>query len=64
MLKCVVDIAEMQGIVCQISIESRMACGMGACLGCAIPAKDHPGRYYHTCLDGPVFDSRLIAFEE
>jgi dihydroorotate dehydrogenase electron transfer subunit len=64
MLKCVVDIAEKQGIVCQISIESRMACGMGACLGCAVAAKDAPGRYYHTCLDGPVFDSRMIALEE
>jgi dihydroorotate dehydrogenase electron transfer subunit len=64
MLKCVVDIAQHHDIVCQMSIESRMACGMGACLGCAVAAKDRPGRYYHTCLDGPVFDSRMIALEE
>ncbi len=38
---------------CQVSIESVMACGMGACLGCNVSGSG--GGYVHVCLDGPVF---------
>lgn len=64
MLKCVIDIAEAHSIECQVSIETRMACGMGACLGCAVAARDIPNHYYHACLDGPVFDTRSIWVED
>ncbi len=65
MLKCVVGIAESRDIECQVSVETRMACGMGACLGCAVPVRNAPGAYVHACLDGPVFDIRTIRlFEE
>ena len=60
MLKCVVGIAEKHTVPCQISIETTMACGMGACLGCAVERKDSSGNYMHACLDGPVFDSKLL----
>jgi dihydroorotate dehydrogenase electron transfer subunit len=49
-------------IPCQVSLEERMACGIGACLGCAI-AIGGPGRkteYRRVCEDGPVFDLREI----
>ncbi|MFO7760917.1 MAG: dihydroorotate dehydrogenase electron transfer subunit [Thermodesulfobacteriota bacterium] len=43
---------------CQVSIETVMACGIGACLGCAVEGKDElNGKYLHVCSDGPVFDS-------
>lgn len=42
-------------ISCQVSVETVMACGMGACLGCAVPLK--AGGYAHACSDGPVFES-------
>jgi dihydroorotate dehydrogenase electron transfer subunit len=61
MLKCLSGIAEIYKVPCQISTESVMACGIGACLGCAIEGKDE-GRYLHVCMDGPVFDSRDIRF--
>jgi dihydroorotate dehydrogenase electron transfer subunit len=64
MLKCVIGIAEVHSIECQVSIETRMACGMGACLGCAVAARDIPNHYYHACLDGPVFDIRTIRLED
>ena len=64
MLKCVVGIARARSIPCQLSIETRMGCGMGACLGCAVAAEDLPGKYYHACLDGPVFDSQSIRLGE
>ena len=60
MLVCVAGIAERLNVPCQLSIESAMACGMGACLGCAVPAADGNGSYYHVCKDGPVFDARLL----
>lgn len=60
MLSCVVGIADKYKVSCQISIETMMACGMGACLGCAVASRDHPDAYLHACLDGPVFDTRTI----
>jgi dihydroorotate dehydrogenase electron transfer subunit len=45
---------------CQVSVESVMACGMGACLGCSRPVRS--GGYAHVCLDGPVFDAEEIAW--
>ncbi len=36
-----------------VSLEARMACGMGACMGCVV--KDHEGGSWRVCKDGPVF---------
>jgi dihydroorotate dehydrogenase electron transfer subunit len=57
MLACIIGIAEKYAVPCQVSIETMMGCGMGACLGCAIEARDSRDRYLHACLDGPVFDA-------
>jgi dihydroorotate dehydrogenase electron transfer subunit len=46
---------------CQVSVESVMACGMGACLGCNIPAKD--GHYVHVCYEGPVFNAEELVWK-
>lgn len=65
MLKALQAEAEKRGIPCQISLEERMACGVGACLGCAcrLRADTESGwRYGHVCKDGPVFDARLVDF--
>jgi len=61
MMKCLADMAEDYGVACQISMETLMACGFGACLGCAVESKDE-SKYLHVCKDGPVFDSRDIRF--
>lgn len=53
MLWAVARIAEASGIECYLSLEAHMACGIGVCLGCAVPARSWPFRY--TCSDGPVF---------
>ncbi len=57
MLVCVTGIAEKHHIPCQVSIETMMGCGMGACLGCAVEGGAGKKRYLHACLDGPVFDA-------
>jgi len=56
-LACVIGIAQKHRVSCQVSIEAMMACGMGACLGCAVEGRADQGRYLHACLDGPVFDA-------
>jgi dihydroorotate dehydrogenase electron transfer subunit len=46
---------------CQVSMEQWMGCGVGACLGCAIPAAE--GGYIRVCTEGPVFDATMIDWE-
>lgn len=53
MLWAVARIAESCAIECHLSVEEQMACGIGVCLGCAIPARSRPYRY--ACSEGPVF---------
>lgn len=62
MLACAAGIARRYGVACQVSVETMMACGLGACLGCAVAAADRPDRYLHACIDGPVFDAAQIAW--
>ena len=64
MLRNVAKMAQELGIPCQVSLEQRMACGVGACLGCAVAVYDGKGgtTYRHVCKDGPVFDSKEVAF--
>ncbi len=60
MLKTVAKIAEAKRVPCQVSMEERMACGVGVCLGCPVKAKS--GGYKMVCKDGPVFDSEEIIW--
>lgn len=60
MLKAVAGLAAEYGAPCQVSMEERMACGVGVCLGC--PVKMRTGEYKMVCKDGPVFDAGGIAW--
>jgi len=62
MLAAVSKIAAEHNITCYVSMEERMACGLGACMGCSIPMK--AGGYKRACKEGPVFDSRDIDWSE
>ncbi len=53
MLRAVQSLAKQAGLPNQLSLEEYMACGIGACLGCACAKSD--GGYAHVCTDGPVF---------
>ncbi len=63
MLQAVARIAETNKLPCQVSIETIMACGMGACLGCAIEKKGISENYLHACTHGPVFDASLLKLD-
>ena len=58
MLRAVAAAAAEYGVRCQVSLEERMACGIGACLGCAIRMAD--GTMKHVCKDGPVFEAEEV----
>lgn len=61
MLKKAVAIAETSRIPCQVSLESSMACGLGACQGCAVKtAATQKQPYLHVCKNGPVFPAQAI----
>ena len=64
MLKVVSSIAKEFNIPCQISLEAKMACGFGVCLGCAVKIRNNnnTNRYKMVCNDGPVFDAKEIAW--
>ena len=63
MLKAVQKLAIEKEIPCQISLEEKMACGLGVCLGCAVKTakspKDAP-EYWHVCKAGPVFHAKDV----
>ncbi len=45
----------------QLSVEMKMACGIGACLGCVVQTSD--GEMVQSCAHGPVFDARELVLE-
>lgn len=56
MLKGVVELANEYHIPCEVSLEERMGCGVGACLVCACRTVKNGEEYLaHVCKDGPVF---------
>ncbi|MFT5697631.1 MAG: dihydroorotate dehydrogenase electron transfer subunit [Desulforhopalus sp.] len=60
MMASIAAICSEISVACQVSVESVMACGMGACLGCSRP--DKKGSYTHVCLNGPVFDAEKLEW--
>ncbi|MDQ7832187.1 MAG: dihydroorotate dehydrogenase electron transfer subunit [Desulfovibrionaceae bacterium] len=58
-LAAVADMGRAAGARVQVSLENRMACGVGACLGCV--EKDAKGELVQTCVRGPVFWARELA---
>ncbi len=65
MLKKIAEAAIDNGIECQVSLEERMGCGIGACLVCVCRTiRDGKEFYSHVCKDGPVFDAKEVVFDE
>ena len=62
MMAAVNTIAAERGIPCFVSMEERMACGLGVCMGCSVPMK--AGGYKRVCKEGPVFAGRDIDWSE
>ncbi|MGV1047953.1 MAG: dihydroorotate dehydrogenase electron transfer subunit [Solirubrobacterales bacterium] len=59
MLEAVRVLCAEHGVACQLALESPMACGFGACFGCAVPRPE--GGYLRLCVDGPVLAGDQVA---
>ena len=67
MLRSVSEWAKELSIPIQVSMEERMACGIGACLGCGIKIQkqgDSDWKYMRVCKDGPVFSGEEVVWNE
>jgi len=67
MLKRVAELCRAANLVAQVAVETIMGCGFGICMGCNLePAQgvQQFGRYLLACLDGPVFDSDRIRYDQ
>ena len=64
MLKAIKTYAEEKDIAAYISLEERMACGVGACLGCVVKTKKEDAHSHvnnaRICTEGPVFEAREV----
>jgi dihydroorotate dehydrogenase electron transfer subunit len=61
MMRRCAELARDAGARCIVSLENRMACGFGVCLGCAAPVA--AGGYALVCCQGPVFDAARLRWE-
>ncbi len=67
MLHALSEFARSRKLPCQVSLESRMACGVGACVGCSIPIRSAESTlpaYQRACTEGPVFESSVILWND
>ena len=67
MLKRLSEIAAERSVDCQLSMERRMACGIGLCQSCVVECKlnDSEETIYRLCCeDGPVFESNEVVFSD
>jgi len=63
MLSAVAVLCKQYGVPCQVSLEERMGCGVGACLVCACAtASGGIERMSRVCKDGPVFDAGEVIW--
>lgn len=64
MLRAVKQLAMEQGISCQVSLEEKMACGIGVCLGCTCKSADPEAVYPKVCTHGPVFWAQEVDLND
>ncbi len=64
MLRATVDLAQRFGQPCLVSMENRMGCGLGVCLGCSIRVEGTGhAAYERVCTEGPVFRAEKVIWE-
>ena len=68
MLSALAAYADRQCIPCQVSLEEKMGCGIGACMSCAVRVKSADRidgwAYQRVCAEGPVFDSKAVYWHD
>ena len=66
MMRQAARIAETARVECEVLLEERMGCGVGACMACSVRVKRPDGAMAQKriCVDGPVFDAREVCWDE
>lgn len=59
LMKIVAKLASDHAVRCEVSMEKRMACGVGACLSCVV---DTVGGKRRSCVDGPIFEANEVVW--
>ncbi len=64
MLKAIAKTFDKDGVNCYVSLEERMACGYGICLGCSVRTYDERSNehFERVCCEGPIFDSKRVKW--
>ncbi len=61
MLASVQQLAKEYGVLCEMSLEERMGCGVGACVGCVCKVvRDGEEKLLRVCKEGPVFNAEEV----
>ena len=64
MMKAVHALAARYEVICEVSLEARMGCSLGACMGCVIRSRNgEDGQFIRVCQEGPVMDSAVVDWE-
>ncbi len=65
MLRAVADLCNTYYVRLEVSLEERMACGIGACLGCVCTVKDEAGevKRKRVCKEGPVLNGEEVIWD-
>ena len=67
MLRAVFELCQLHGVSCQVSLEERMGCGVGACLVCACATLSQCGQgvvqMSRVCMEGPVFPAHEVVWQ-
>lgn len=66
MLRVISELVEGTDVVHQCAVEEAMACGIGICMTCVLPIRNHDGSISNlrSCIDGPVMDGATVCWEE
>ncbi|QDV64942.1 dihydroorotate dehydrogenase electron transfer subunit [Crateriforma conspicua] len=68
MMQRVSEVCDQHGVDCQVSMETPMACGIGICFSCVAKIRqddpNQPWDYKRTCVEGPIFDSSRVHWDD
>jgi dihydroorotate dehydrogenase electron transfer subunit len=65
MMRAAHALAAIHDIPCEVSLEARMGCSLGACMGCVVQAgvgREAP-HFIRVCMEGPIMNSRMIDWD-
>jgi dihydroorotate dehydrogenase electron transfer subunit len=65
MLEALSALAKRRNLLCHVSLETPMACGLGICFSCVTKVKTPEGwDYRRVCVDGPVFEASQLVWPQ